>query len=165
MIYMSGTCTSGTLMEIAENNLGGAAADVLGKLISVAPLLDPVDPANGDNDNMKAFKENVSAEEANNSIVAFGWSQAALFVETLRRAKSGDRLGLMEAARNLDGVSGIGLQLPGQTWNTGPDDDFVGETFHLVEYDIGGKFFKALGDLIDLDGKTADFTPSSLLNS
>jgi len=81
MVYMSGTCTSKTLMALA-----GANGD---KVMSVGPLLDPADPANDSNAAMKLYKEKVKqyspSADVGNGIVAYGWSAAALLEYTLSK--------------------------------------------------------------------------------
>lgn len=161
LIYMSGTCTSKTLMS--------AAGDAGDKVLSVAPLLDPADPANDSNENVKLYKEKVGKyapadTDATNGIVAYGWTTAALLTNLLSGLDTLDRGAVINAARTITDVQGIGLMLPGQSFNTNADDWFLGETFNLVQYDKAKGFFAAVGDTIDLDGQTADFTPSELIN-
>jgi branched-chain amino acid transport system substrate-binding protein len=155
--YVSGTCASKTL-------LNGPRAD---GVLSVAPLMDPADPANASNPAIKLYLEQVKkyqpGVDTSNSIVLYGWSTAALLVKTLESAEKLDRLSVMESARNLDAVSEIGGQLPGSTWTTGPDDAFVGETFTMIEYDNAAGHTKPIGELIDLNGKTASITPPGLI--
>ena len=72
--YMSGTCTSKTLMSIA----GPAGEGVL----SVSPLMDPNDPAYVDDANMKLYKEMLpkyaaADTDAGNGIVAYGWTRGS----------------------------------------------------------------------------------------
>ncbi len=138
LVYMSGTCTSKTLMQLAGDNGDG--------VISVTPLMDPSDPANDANEAMTLYKEKVAqyqpdADETN-GIVAYGWSAAALLVHTLEQASEPTREAVMEAARSLDAVSGIGLQLEGSEWSSGADDWFLGEDFQLVQYDRAAGHFK-----------------------
>jgi branched-chain amino acid transport system substrate-binding protein len=154
LIYMSGTCTSKTLMAAASPAGDG--------VLSVAPVMDTNDPQFADNEQLKLYKEN-AAGDTTNSIVAYGWTTAALLVHTLEQASAPTRLAVMEAAHNLE-ASGVGLQFEGQTWITNADDPFVGESFHLVQYSNADGFFKLLGDLIDENGKTADYTPEELIN-
>jgi branched-chain amino acid transport system substrate-binding protein len=155
--YVSGTCASKTL-------LNGPNAD---GVLTVAPLLDPADPANASNAGIELYLQQMKKYEpdvdTSNSIVLYGWTTAALLVHTLESAEKLDRLSVMEAARNLDAVSEIGGQLPGSTWTTGPDDAYVGETFTMVKYDNAAGFTKPIGELIDLNGKTAEITPPGLI--
>ena len=126
-------------------------------MLTVAPLMDPADPANASNPAIELYLEQVKKYQpdvdTSNSIVLYGWSTAALLVHTLESAEKLDRLSVMEAARNLDAVSEIGGQLPGSTWTTGPDDAFVGETFTMVQYDTAAGHTKPIGELIDLNGR------------
>jgi branched-chain amino acid transport system substrate-binding protein len=152
--YMSGTCTSKTLM--------GAANPAGEGVLSVAPVMDPNDPQFADNEAMQLYQENADGDTTN-AIVAYGWSTAALLVHTLEQAESATRLAVMEAALNLD-ATGVGLQFEGQEWQTGDDDKFVGEQFYLVQYSNADGYFKQLGELIDENGKTAEYTPDDLIS-
>ncbi|MFM8238220.1 MAG: ABC transporter substrate-binding protein [Actinomycetota bacterium] len=158
--YMSGTCTSKTLMAIA----GDSAGDVY----SVAPLMDPNNPEYAEQPGMKLYKEKVKQYEpeadVTNGIVAYGWTVGALLERTLADAKSGDRLGVMEAARNLTDVKGLALQLPGISWSVGADDWFLGEQFSMVQYQLADQYFSTVGPLVKLDGETAEITPPALID-
>lgn len=163
IIYMSGTCASKILFGLAGANADG--------VFSVAPLLDPADPANASNPAMKLYKEQVAKyfgpppeTDTTNSIIGYGWTTAALFVKTLESVEKLDRGAVIEAAHNLTDVSGVGLQLPGSKWNTSADDWFIGETFNFIRYDAAAGHTKAVGALIVNDGQTADLTPSELIN-
>jgi branched-chain amino acid transport system substrate-binding protein len=163
MVYMSGTCTSKTLMALA-----GANGD---KVISVGPLLDPADPANNSNPAMKLYQEKVKQyappkTDVTNGIVAYGWSVAALLEYTLNQVKEEpNRLNVMETARTITDVKGVGLQLPDAQWTVNEDDWFLGEEFFLVQYSAANKFFSPIGDLQKFDGQTAEITPENLINA
>jgi len=159
--YMSGTCTSKTLMTIA-----GASGDAV---LSVTPLMDPNDPQWADNDAMVLYKEKVAQyapadTDVGNGIVAYGWTAAAALEELLSRVEDPTRLGVMQAARTLSDVSGIGLQLPDSTWSVGEDDWFLGENFDLVQYVAADGFFMVAGERLDLPGETEEITPENLIN-
>jgi branched-chain amino acid transport system substrate-binding protein len=158
--YMSGTCVSRVLFSIA-----GAAAD---KVFSVTPLLDPADPKNATDPAMTLYKAQVAKYKPNadtsDGIVGYGWTTGALLVKTLESAKKLDRGSVMEAARTLHDVSGVGLQIPAAKWNTSANDWFIGETFQFIQYDANAKYTKAVGPLTDDDGKTAELTPEELIN-
>ncbi|MDZ4825711.1 MAG: ABC transporter substrate-binding protein [Actinomycetota bacterium] len=160
IVYMSGTCTSKTLMGLAGQNGDG--------VISVAPLLDPADPANASNEAMTLYNEKVAQYQpeaaADNGIVAYGWSAAAMLVYTLENSPELTRESVMETARSLTDVSDVGLMLPGATWSVGADDWFLGEQFNLVQYSAADGFFSAVGDLKVYDDQTEEVTPESLVN-
>ena len=158
--YLSGTCVSKLLLAVA-----GKSAD---KVISVTPLLDPSDPNNDSNAAMKLYKTEVkkySDADVGDGIVAYGWSTAATFVEILHRSPAATRSAVMETARTLDGLKGVGLELPGAAWGTSAKDWFLGEDFQMIQYNLGEKHFDPIGSLVDDSGKTAALSPSSLLNS
>lgn len=163
IIYMSGTCTSKTIITIS----GDAAADV----ISVAPLLDPVDPANRDHPGMVLFREQVPKyapdleEELDNSIVVYGWTSAAMLVEVLENSPAADRYSVMETARSIT-FEDVGVMIPGTTMSTAAEDWFLGETFNLVQYSLADGYFKVISDgPIDESGKTAEIAGDALVNA
>jgi branched-chain amino acid transport system substrate-binding protein len=158
-VYMSGTCVSKVLLSAAGKN----ANDVL----TVTPLLDPADPANDASPAMSLYKQQVKAHgqgaDVTDGIVAFGWTQGALVAHILESSPKLDRVSVMDTARNLKDVTGIGLQLPNSTWDTSANDWFLGETFQFIQYDATAGHSKPLGPLTNLDGKTAELSPQVLL--
>jgi branched-chain amino acid transport system substrate-binding protein len=165
IIYMSGTCVSKTLLGLAHSAANG--------LLSVTPLLDPGDPANASNPAMQLYMQSVpkyvpKSADANSDptdgIVAYGWTTGALLVKTLESAKALDRGSVMEAARTLHDVSGVGLEIPSAKWNTGAGDWFVGETFQFIKYDATAGHSDPIGPVTNDDGKTALLTPGNLIN-
>ena len=109
----------------------------------VTPLLDPADPDEREQPGDEALQgagrevlpEERHRERPARASVAYGWTTAALLVKTLEAGQGADRASVMEAARTLDNVTEVGLQLPGSKWNTNADDWFIGETFQFVKYD------------------------------
>jgi branched-chain amino acid transport system substrate-binding protein len=160
LVYMSGTCTSKTLMNAAGANGNG--------VLSVAPIMDPNDPQYADNAAMKLYKAQVAKyspeADVGNGIVAYGWTAGAALVQILEQVKDPTRLGVMQAARVNKDIKGVGLQLPDAQWTVDSDDWFLGEEFNLVQYSTSEGFFKIVGDLQKLDGKTASITPPALIN-
>jgi branched-chain amino acid transport system substrate-binding protein len=158
--YMSGTCTSKTLMDIAKPAGDG--------VISVSPAMDPNDPAFADNENMQLYKEQVPkyAPDADigNGIVAYGWTVGAMLELSLSKATAPNRLAVMEAARGLTDIQNIGLQLPGTTWSVNSNDWFFGEEFTMVQYSAADQYFKPIGEIQKFDDKTEDITPPALIN-
>jgi branched-chain amino acid transport system substrate-binding protein len=162
--YMSGTCVSKVLFSIADS--GGPAAD---GVFSVTPLLDPADPKNANEPAMKLYKAQVAKDkpkaDTSDGIVGYGWTTGALLVKTLESAKKLDRGSVMEAARTLKDVSGVGLEIPAARWNTSADDWFIGETFQFIQYNAkAGHTVAVPGGLTNDDGKTAALTPAELIN-
>jgi len=152
-IYLSGTCTSSVLMGLAKPaNSNG--------IYSTLYIKDPQDPQWANDEAMKLFKDNVKKYESKadptNGLVAYGWTQAAIFVELLKKAEKLDRVSVMETARDTKLDNPPGLLLPKIPWATGKDDGFPLETFYLGKYDSGAKIFKTQGDVIDEEGKTTD---------
>jgi branched-chain amino acid transport system substrate-binding protein len=161
VVYMSGTCTSKTIIGLAKE----AADDV----ISVSAFMDPADPQWESNAQMQLFKETVGTygaddDDPDSGVIGFGWSGAALLIETLSRSPELTRPAVMETARTLSDVSDVGIMMPGSTWNTSADDWFLGETFNLMQYSFENGYFEVLEGPIDLDGQTATLTPEDLIN-
>ena len=75
-----------------------------------------------------------------------------------------DSAQLMEAARTLTDVSGVGLQLPDAKWNTNANDWFIGETYQFIKWNATAGHSDSVGPLINDDGKTAQLTPGDLIN-
>ena len=136
-------------------------------VLSMTNLKDPLNPEWADDEAMKLYMEKVEQyspdAEVDNAIVA-------LRLDPGRPAGRGheDRedghpgSGVMDAVRNMDGLTG-GLLLPDVTITTGPDDPYMGETVTLMQYDLAKKYFELIGEPIDFEGKTADFTPENLI--
>jgi hypothetical protein len=68
---------------------------------------------------------------------------------------------------NLDGISDVGLLLPGLTVSTSPEDSFLGETLQLAQYEWTNpddSHFVPQGDLLDFEGQTGEHSPEALIN-
>jgi len=160
LVYMSGTCAAKTLLD-----LSGPGAD---GVITAAPLLDPAAPTTTA---MPFFQRylaalkpfGASAAPPDSSIVAYGWTTAALMVHLLEKSPKLDRYAVMQAARTYS-ATGLGFMLPGATFATNASDWFVGETYELVQFSLAKKYFVPITPLIDDDGKTAKITPPQLIN-
>lgn len=165
--WVSGTCISKTLMGIA----GAAGADVL----SLTNLKDPLNPEYAEDPAMTDFFAAVEEYQPDfkgrpldleNAIIAYGYSQADLFIQALAEAEAPTRLALMEAVKNLDGVT-TPLAHEGITFTTsGEEDAYMGESFVLVQYDADEAHFNEItGDVIDFEGQTKDLTPEDLITA
>lgn len=163
--WVSGTCISKTLMGIA-----GAAGD---EVLSMTNLKDPLNPDYAEDPAMQEFFDTVEEYRSEfkgreldleNAIIAYGYTQAELFVQALENAAAPTRLAVMEAVRNMDAYT-ASLAHEGVSFTTGPDDAFMGEAFVLVQYDAAAAHFNEIGDLIDLEGQTADLTPEELITA
>lgn len=161
--WVSGTCVSKTLMGLA-----GSAAD---GAISLANIKDPLNPKYADDADVNAYREAVEKYRSDfkdrsldleNAIIAYGWTQAELFVQALEAAEAPTRLAVMDAIRSLDGAT-TSLMLDGVSVSTSEDDQFMGETFTLIEYDGAAGHFNEIGELIDYEGQTAELTPEELI--
>jgi branched-chain amino acid transport system substrate-binding protein len=164
--WVSGTCTSKTLMGIA----GEAGADAY----AASNIMDTLNPEWDDDPAMVEFLDAVNTYQPEgfdpqNAIVGYGYTQAAIFVEALKAAEAPTRLAVMESVRNLDGISDVGLLLPGVSITTGGEDTFMGESMMLAQYEWTGpqdrNHFVPQGELLDFEGATRDHSPEELINS
>jgi hypothetical protein len=149
--------------------LAGAAAD---GVYSINNLKDPLDPEWDADPAMQEYIETVQQYRGDgfdpeNIIVGYGYTQAAVFVEALEAAEAPTRLAVMESVSNMDGISDVGLLLPGVSVNTGEDDPYMGETVVLTQYEFTGEgkrnHFVAQGELVDFEGQTLELTPEDLV--
>jgi branched-chain amino acid transport system substrate-binding protein len=154
-VFISGTCTSPTLVGLAEE---GAADGI----ISMTNLKDPRDPQWADDPAMQLFLEK-GAEygddiDLENSITAYGWTWGVVLAESMKiAAENGElnRLTVMEAARTLD-LSDVGLMLPGLPIATGDGDKFPAETLQLMQYSEALGYYDFLGDPVSFEGESAE---------
>jgi branched-chain amino acid transport system substrate-binding protein len=163
--WVSTTCTSKTLMGLA-----GAAAD---GVYTAANLKDPLNPDWDDDPAMQEYLDTVQQYrpddfDPENAFVAYGYTQAAVFVEALNAAEAPTRLAVMESVRNLDGISDVGLLLPDVSVTTaGEDDPYMGESLLLAQYEFAGEgqrnHFVPQGELVDFEGQTLELTPEDLV--
>ena len=80
-----------------------------------------------------------------------------LLAETIRNTPELTRENIMQSAYSLDGVE-VGLLLPGVSFTTnGAEDPFPIETLQIGQYN--GEYFDFVGEPIDLEGQSAEFTP------
>lgn len=161
-IFISGTCTSPTLVGLAEP---GAADGI----ISVTAFKDPRDPQWADDEAMALFLEKGQEYggadiDLENSIVAYGWTMGALLVDTLTNAAELTRPAVMEQALNLDALT-TGLVLPSTTFTTSIEDGdkFPLEVLQLMQYSDDLGYYEFLGEPQDFEGETASLTPENLL--
>ena len=157
-VWLSQTCTSSTVIGLSSP---GAAEGVL----SAIYLKDPADPQWDDDPAMVEFQEQgqahgLSAEQVEDGVVGIGWTFGQLLAETIRNAGQDiTRESIMQAAYSLDGLE-VGLLLPGVTFTTnGAEDPFPIETLQIGQYN--GDFWDFVGDPIDLEGQSGQFTPAS----
>ena len=159
--FVSGTCISKTLMGIAGENADGAFA--------VTNIKDPMNPAYADDEAMQEYMSTLADYGADdvdpeNGIVAYGYTQAAIFVKVLEGLDELTRPALMNAMYDLSDLS-AGLLIDGVTINTSEDDRYLAENVQMIQYDAANAYFTNVGDVLDFEGTTADITPEDLINS
>jgi branched-chain amino acid transport system substrate-binding protein len=162
IIWVSSTCVSKTLM--------GAAQDKADGVYSFTNLMDVLDPAWDDNERMVQYREDIAAydpsADTDNGLIAYGYTQAAVLAEALQTAEAPTRLAVMEAMHNVEGISDVGVLLPGVTLHTGDGDNYLAEAYNLIvyQYDPADPHFVLEGDVIDAEGETVNVTPDDLIN-
>ena len=162
-IFISGTCTSPTLVGLAE---AGAADEI----ISVTAFKDPRDPQWADDEAMALYLEKGAEYGAadidlENTIVAYGWTMGALLVDTLTNAAELTRPAVMEQALSIDNLI-TGLALPTSPFNTILGiDKYPEEVLQLMQYSEDLGYYEFLGEPQDFEGQTAEVTPEDLITS
>ena len=158
--FVSGTCISKTLMGIAGDDADGVFA--------TTNIKDPLNPAFADDEAMKEYLsviDEFGADDVDpeNGIVAYGYTQAAVFEYVLGQVDELSRSAVINALRTID-TEGLGLALEGVQIKMGADDPFLAENLQLVQYDSANQYFENVGEVIDFEGKTAELTPEDLIN-
>jgi len=152
-IYVSATCNIKTLIDI-----GGL--DNFKDTFTSAYLKDPADAAFDSDAAIKEFKDlgkknGLSDEDISSGAVAYGWLVGQLTVEAFDKAGELTRKGVMESAYNMKEAK-FGLLRDGISVSTnGSTDPFPIESLFVAKHD--GTSFKAIGSLINFDGKTGQF--------
>ena len=148
----------------------GLAGENAQGVYSMTNIKDPLDPQYAEDEAMLLYKEQVAQYEPEadleNGIVAYGWTQAALFVEALEAAEAPTRLAVMESVRDLDVGDDIGLLAEGTGVTTSDDDLYMGERFNLVQYEFQSAEAKNHFNIIeayDYEGQTGELTPEELV--
>jgi branched-chain amino acid transport system substrate-binding protein len=162
IIWVSSTCVSKTLMGAAQEKADG--------VYSFTNLMDVLDPEWDSNERMMQYREDIAAfdpsADTDNGLIAYGYTQALVLAEALKTAEAPTRLAVMEAMHNLEGISDVGVLLPGVTLHTAAGDNFLAESYNLIkyQYDPADPHFVLEGDVIDAEGQTAEITPDNLIN-
>lgn len=162
--FVSGTCISKTLTGLA----GEAADDIL----AVTNTMDPVNPEYADDpvmaEYLQTLEEYADADvDPENGIVAYGYTQAAIFVHVLENAESASRSAVLNSLRNID-TDGIGMMVPGAVLKMSEDDAFLAENVQLVQYNYVSEdeaYFENVGEILDFEGQTSELTPPELINN
>jgi branched-chain amino acid transport system substrate-binding protein len=157
--FVSGTCISKTLMGIA-----GADAD---GVLATTNIKDPLNPAFADDEAMKEYLaviDEFGADDVDpeNGIVAYGYTQAAVFQYVLEQSPELSRSAVLNTLRTID-TEGLGLALDGVKLKMSEDDAFLAENLQLVQYDASNSYFENVGEVIDFEGQTAELTPEDLI--
>ena len=162
---MSGTCTSKTLMGIAGANADG--------VYSFTNLKDPLNPDWDNDPAMMEYREKVAQyqpeADLDNGIVGLRLDAG----RTAGRGAGGRRGPHPPGGHGVGAATSTatdaGLLLPGVTVTTGEDDNFMGESFNVMQYEFTApdvkNHFVLVGDLVDVEGQTVDLTPEELINS
>ena len=157
--FVSGTCISKTLMGIAGQDADG--------VLATTNLMDPQNPAFADNQAMKDYMATIKQYgakdvEADNGIVAYGYTQAAILQYVLEHSPKLTRSAVLNTMRSID-TQNLGLVLDGVTIKMSADDAYLAEDLQMIKYDASKKYFSDVGPLIDFEGQTAKLTPKELI--
>ena len=159
--FVSGTCISKTLTGIAGENAEG--------ILAVTNTIDPANPAYADTAELKDYLATMKefgedGVDPENGIVAYGYTQAAIFVHALEQADELTRSAVLNSIHNVD-TEGLGMIVEGVKIKMSGDDPFMAENVQMVQYDAKEKHFNNVGDVLDYEGKTAEITPKDLIDS
>ena len=131
--FVSGTCISKTLTGIAGENAEG--------ILAVTNTIDPANPAYADTPALKDYLAVIDEfgetdVDPENGIVAYGYTQAAIFVHALGEADELTRSAVLNAVRNID-TEGLGMIVDGVK----------------------------IGEVLDYEGRTREISPKDLVDS
>ncbi len=133
--FISVTCAGNTAMSIAGDSGVGA--------IQAQATLDPADPADADEPQVKDFKEKAAAAgcheaDINGGIASVGWGFGSYLGLLLENSKTIDRASMMNTAYSLD-VPSFGLTRPGiEIQTNGADDPWSIEGFRIAQRNADG---------------------------
>ena len=154
--YISGTCTSNTIVGLAKDaNVG---------VLSSIYLKDPSDPQWSTDPAMQQFQTlgkqyGLSDTELKDGVVGYGWTMGALLVDTLKQAPELTRQAVMQTAYSLQNET-PGLLLPGISINTsGSKDPYVIEQMQIGQYN--GSVWQLQGQVVSFEGKTTDYASTT----
>jgi branched-chain amino acid transport system substrate-binding protein len=156
LTYISGTCTSNTIVGLAKEANNGVLSSIY--------LKDPSDPEWASDSAMKDFQTlgaqyGLSADDLKNGIVGYGWTMGALLTETLKQAPELTRQAVMQAAWSLKDAK-PGLLLPGISINTnGSKDPYVIEQMQIGQYN--GNYWQLQGQVVSFEGKTGQYASAN----
>jgi branched-chain amino acid transport system substrate-binding protein len=151
LTYVTLTCSSKTLMDIATDSAEGT--------ISTRATYDPSDPANAEQPPVVEFKEQGAAAglteaDLNDLNVAAGWGFGAYLVQLLKASPELERAAVMNTAWDQKDVS-YGLNLEGLNWTTdGATDPFGINQLQFVKRTSGA--WVPEGDLVDYTKQLED---------
>jgi ABC-type branched-subunit amino acid transport system substrate-binding protein len=151
LTYVTLTCSSKTLMDIATDSAEGT--------ISTRATYDPSDPANAEEPPVVEFKEQgaaagLSETDLNDLNVAAGWGFGAYLVQLLKASPELERAAVMNTAWDQKDVS-FGLNLEGLNWTTdGATDPFGINQLQFVKRTSGA--WVPEGDLVDYTKQLED---------
>lgn len=156
-VYQTATCASPLFFNAVSN--GGSDG-----VYTSANVKFVDDPKWADDPDVKVYVDAMAASApdinpADLTAVA-GWASMELAVYVAEQAlASGDysRAGIINAARNIDHVGGLGL--PGLKGQMNADDGYYAEGTQLLAWSDGSKSFVAAGEVTDYNGTLGIFTP------
>ena len=159
--FVSGTCISKTLMGLAGANAEG--------VLATTNIKDPQNPAFAEDEAMAEYLSTLEEfgeadVDPENGIVAYGYTQAALFQHVLENSEAMTRSAVLESMRTID-TEDVGLLIEGIPAKMSADDPFLAENLQLIQYNSAEQYFEDVGEVIDFEGRTAELTPADLIGS
>jgi len=158
-VYLSANCTSRSIISIAKPAYSNG-------ILSESASLDPSNPTTASDPRMKLYfakiKQYAPGSDPTNSLIAYGWTEAAILREILEAAPKLDRVSVINTAHNLDLTDHPGLLQDGVAWKTsGVADPYPIESFRLEKWNSTKHYFVPLPELTSYEGRSTQLVSGS----
>ena len=156
--YISGTCTSSTIVGLAKDANNGRAELDLPQGPRPTPSGTPTRPCSSSRRSGKQY--GLSAEDLKNGIVGYGWTMGALLVDTLKQAPELTRQAVMQAGvQPAERDARACCCRASASTPTGSKDPYVIEQMQIGQYN--GSYWDLQGPVISFEGKTGDYASAT----
>ena len=156
-VYQTATCSDSIFFKAAAN--GGEDG-----VFTTLNIKNPEDPSYADDEGLQTYLDAMAtyAPDANalSTIAVAGWSSMEAAVQAaLDALEAGDysRVGIMNAARNVDFVPALGLEGLRAIMNA--EDGYTAEGTQLVQWSTADGYLVPVGDVSDYEGSLGVYTP------
>jgi branched-chain amino acid transport system substrate-binding protein len=157
VVYQTATCSDSIFFKAAAN--GGADG-----VFTTLNIKNPDDPSYADDEGLQTYLGAMAAYapdvNALSTIAIAGWSSMEVAVQAAVEAfEAGDysRIGIMDAARNVDFVPMLGLDGLRAIMNA--EDGYTAEGTQLVQWSDADAYLVPVGDVSDYEGSLGVYTP------